>query len=203
LFVVLLLAGSACLGELLGAFGDNDHVFEAHFGDPTARVLDIAGGYLLTLAGISFAVFAVSCSRPVQVSGLDSMLLGTAQATGLLFSALLIVAASVLMTVSLSIVIGEAYGDPRSFNPAYAMIPQAGCALAVVVAPIAAAAHIASHTAARRHSAPRALTILGAVCATALLFSILYLPLLALPLWVLAVVAGERGGASAASTQPK
>jgi hypothetical protein len=124
LFVVLLLVASACLGELLGAFGDPDDVIEEHFSTPSARALDIVGGYLLTLAGISFAVFAATHSRREALGrGIADAI---AYVLGLLFSALIVGAAACLMTVSLSIVYGEAFGDDRPFNAAYAMVPQSG-----------------------------------------------------------------------------
>jgi hypothetical protein len=200
LFVVLLLVASVCLGELLGAFGDPDDVFEEHFSTPSARALDIVGGYLLTMAGISFAVFVATHSRREALG--RGMADAIAYVLGLLFSALVVGAAACLMTVSLSIVYGEAFGDDRPFNAAYAIVPQIGCVLFVITAPLAAAGHILATAIASRGEAPRLLTALGIVCAFALLFSVLYLPLFALPLWVLiAAVYEDRSRRKALTRQ--
>ena len=58
-FLVLLIAASASFGELMGAFGDPDHVFEDYYSKSANHRQDVAGAYLLTLTGIAFLIFSV------------------------------------------------------------------------------------------------------------------------------------------------
>lgn len=184
-FIGLLIASTAMFGELLGAFGDPDHVFEEYYARAANRRGDVAGAYLLSLTGIAFLVFTSALQTQLLDGQAATNLRRLAGASGVIFTALLIASAAVLSTVSFSIAFGESFGDERPFNSGYAMMPQLGAVLLVVVAPLLAALHIATFTFAVRRSLPPLVKVVSGLCAFALLFSVLYLPLMALPAWVL------------------
>jgi hypothetical protein len=186
-FVLLLGASAVMLGELAGAFGDPDHVFADYYSKASNRWGDIAGGYLLTFAGVAFLVFAGGMEERLRQASGDSSAGRFARSSGTLFAALVIVSAAAWMTVSLSVNFGEGFGDERPFSSGYAMMPQLGAVVIMVIAPIAASAHILAVTLAFRRLVPAFVTVTGYVCAAALLLSVLYIPFVALPVWVLIV----------------
>jgi hypothetical protein len=181
-FVVLLLASTAMFGELMGAFGDPDHVFEEYYSHEANRRRDVAGAYLLVACSVAFLVFSNSLAAQLgRAQSLAPMVSGSA----IVFSALLAVAACLLGAVSLSITFGESFDDQRPFNSAYAMVPQAGSMLVIVAAPLVAAFHIAVVGLAGKQRLSPPVRTVSFVCSFLLLFSVLYLPQLALPAWVL------------------
>jgi hypothetical protein len=183
--VGLLIAGSVLLGDLMGAFGDPDRVFEEHYAESSNRFADIAGGYVLVLAALAFLVFSEGLRAQLRDDAAQELPLSLAAATGVLFSASLIAAAAALSAVSLSITFGESFGDDRPFNSGYAMVPQVGSVLVIVAAPLAASAHICTVVIAGRTRLSLTARAVSLFCAVALLFSVLYLPLFALPVWIL------------------
>ena len=106
-FVVLFVAAFAIsLGGLLGSFADGDHVFVERFADEAIRIRDIAGSYLLVLAGLSFAWFAREMASRSESKGPTLRLTGYTAAGGMLLSA---VAAA---TTPLSAWFGSLVDDP-------------------------------------------------------------------------------------------
>jgi hypothetical protein len=184
-FVLLLLASGALFGELLGAFGDPDSVFEDHYASAANRRGDIAGAYVLAFTGIAFLVFSSRLQADLTSGTSEAMLSRLASASAIVFSALLIVSAAALSAVSFSISFGEAFGDDRPFNSGYALMPQLGAVLLVIVAPLVAASYIVAFSLAAREHLSSLVMAVSLFCALVLLFSVLYLPLLALPVWVL------------------
>jgi hypothetical protein len=89
--------------------------------------------------------------------------------------------------VSLSVTFGESFDDERPFSSAYAMVPQVGSMLVIIAAPLVAAFHIAATALAGGRRLSPLVRAVSVVCSFLLLFSVLYIPLLALPVWVLVV----------------
>jgi hypothetical protein len=182
-FVGLIIVSAVMYGDLMGAFGDPDHVFAEHYASEANRRNDIIGAYLLAFAGLAFLVFSRTFGARAEDAP-AAIWPHIAAAVGALFSGLLITAAAALSAVSLSIVFGEGFGDERPFNSGYAIVPQLGTVLLVVAAPLAAAAFILAVTFARPGLSAVDM-VFGLACAVALVFGVLYIPLLALPVWVL------------------
>jgi hypothetical protein len=174
----------------MGAFGDPDRVFEEYYASASNRRGDVAGAYVLTAAGISFLVYSSAEQASIRGGNVITARLSTASAV--VFAALLVIAAAALSAVSFSIAFGESFGDERPFSSAYAIVPQLGAVLLVAVAPLVASLHMVATVLAGRGHFSTVVTVTSLVCAIALLFSVLYIPLLALPVWVLVTAFRSR-----------
>ena len=119
-FVVLFVAAFVvAVGELVGTFADPDLVFAERFEDGGTRARDIAGSYLLALAGIAFAWFASAVGRDAAAVRLPLLLSGSAVAGGMLLAAV------AWATVPLSRAFGALVDDP-GLREGQAVLPQFG-----------------------------------------------------------------------------
>ncbi len=178
-FVVLFLASSVLLGDLVGSFADSDAQFVTLFSDAGNRIGYIAGSILLVLAGLAFVWFAhaLSCETGTRRAAL--VITGATAGSGM------IVAALAFATVPLSIQFGSAFGDP-GLQAGQAVLPQLGFAALGLGAMLPAGIFIAL-AAATRDLLPRWLIV--ASWPVALLVSLtafLYLPMILFVLWVVA-----------------
>ena len=114
------------IGDLLGSFADSDRAFVDHFADGGNRAKDIAGSYLLVLAGLSMIWFAIALAAAVRADRGSPIIVTASLAAGAT-----IVAGLTLLTVPLSIAFGDLTDDP-GLGTAQAVLPQFGTvALAV------------------------------------------------------------------------
>ena len=185
-FAVLFTVAVALFGDLIGAFADASSSF-SYFDTSGERVRHAAGAYLLIFSGLLFVAFAVRMtgSRKAPTSRSTDLLLARASATA--FSALVGVAASAFATVSLSVEFGRLTGDP-GIEQGRALLPQLGYVVLFLPAALCAGATIALlvRGAATTRQLPVWLIAAGYVVASAQLFSFFTLPLILVPLWVLA-----------------
>jgi hypothetical protein len=141
-FVVTFVIGLALVGELVGSVGETDDTFVEHFSSDSRRLGEIVGSFLLVVAALAFLYFIqvliASARRSDQEVGWAFV-----RATGMLAVGGLIVAAAALLTVPLSINLGNLYGDP-AFGEGQAVIPQVGYAALTVGAMWPAAVMIAT-----------------------------------------------------------
>lgn len=183
LFCILFVAGPALLD--LPGHDDDDERLAAFYGDSGNRLRVVLGAYSLAFAGMSFlglgAALAVRAERrgaPMVISRI--MLLACAVAVALLVGA----GAAQVPSYALSI---DAFDEPES-QLTRATIPHIGYSL-LLFSTLAAAAFIGVTAVAVRATAmlPEWVAWSGFVAAGLLLFSVLFMPMIALPVWVLAV----------------
>ncbi|HUF96613.1 MAG TPA: hypothetical protein VMM60_00700 [Ilumatobacter sp.] len=200
LFVVAFVVGLALLSDELGAFGDSDGTFVEHFSSGSQRGADIAGSVALAGAAAAFVHFThLIASR--QSKALDrSSHSDLVRAAGMLTGAFMFVAALALVTVPLSISLGEYFDeDGGALGEGQAVLPQFGFVVLVFGAMIPAAVTIMA--VARLGLFPRWLTrssfpvaVLLAVSSGSVMTMVL------LPIWVaLSTVAMTRSGGQAAN----
>ena len=183
LFCVLFVAGAALLD--LPGHDDDDGRLTAFYGDSANRLRVVLGSYALALAGISFLGFGAALTVRAERSGAPLvltrlMLLACAVAVVLLVGA----GAAQVPTYALSI---DAFDEPES-ELTRATIPHIGYSL-LLFSTLAAAAFIGVAAAAVRTTAmlPGWVAWSGFVAGGLLLFSILFMPMVALPVWAFAV----------------
>ncbi|MEO5842944.1 MAG: hypothetical protein ABIQ73_26535 [Acidimicrobiales bacterium] len=178
-FVVLFTCGLVGLGDLLGSFADSDHTFVDHFADGGNRAKEIAGSYLLVLAGASFVWFAnalaaVKNDRRTPIIVTASLSAGS-----------MIVAGLASMTVPLSISFAD-LSDDTPFGEGQAVLPQFGSVALTIGAMLPAAAFVI--VVARTPSLlPRWLSLTGYPVAALLLVAITVAPMLLFSIWIAAV----------------
>ena len=188
-FAVFFTAAFVAFADLAGSFADPNETFVEYFEKDANRARDIAGMYLLTLAGLAFAAFGTGLGRWLgsQEEPL-SVLIGPAT---LLSAASMMLAAALLGTVSLSRTMGNFFDDTGVLTgEEVAVLPQAGTVALGIPGAIAAAATIAaaSFVAWGRQALPRWICIFGFAAAPIVaLLAFAGPPLLLLPAWSLAV----------------
>jgi len=178
-FFVLFAVSMVVLGDLLGSFADSDRAFVDHFADGGNRAKDIAGSYLLVLAGLSMIRFAIALAAvradrrlPIFVTAFPA-----AGAT--------IVAGLSLLTVPLSISFGDLTDDP-GLGTAQAVLPQFGAVALAVGAMLPAAAFVIV-LARTPNLLPRWLSLASYPVAVLLLVAILVAPMMLWSIWIAAV----------------
>ena len=180
-FIVLFAAAFALsVGDLVGAFADPDSVFIDRFADGGNRARDIAGSYLLALAGLAFVWFAHALSR--EANGRSPLIITASVAAGGM-----IVAAVAFATVPLSLWFGSLVDDP-GLQEGQAVLPQFGYVALAMGAMLPAAAFIVL-VARTPGLVPRWLSIASYPVAAFVAFTaLLFMPLFVFVAWVVAVV---------------
>ena len=143
IFVVTFGVGLGLLGPEIGAFGDSDRAFVEHFSTGSQRSTDIAGSFLLLAAAAAFMYFTHLVAS-IKTSDLNQTASsGMVRATGTLSGIFMIVAALALLTVPLSISMGEFFDEEgKAFQQGQAVLPQFGYVALVFGAMIPAAVTI-------------------------------------------------------------
>jgi len=189
-FVGLFVAAVLVSGEQLGSAGDPDRQFVAYFSDTSNRVRDIAGAYVLVVAGLAFVVFlAHICASLLEHSDARALPL-VALGAGLIFVALLLAAAAALSAVPTSLAYAALFDEERhEFGPDVSRLATQFGFMLLVFAMWAAAGCITAISLAGRAAGifPGWLAGVGFVAAFALLFSFFFMPAAALPVWVLVI----------------
>jgi len=164
---------------------DSDAKWHDWFADSGHRTNNIIGIYALVIAAILFVVFAAGLLERLRVGDAPSMLHRVAAGTGILFAGLTMVAAIQLGGISGNIAFGDnpvpKDADIMRQTLGYGTLAVAGAltalAFIVVITPLAQAAGLF----------PRWLVIVSYIAAVLLLGAAVFLPLAALPIWVLIV----------------
>ena len=192
-FVVLFAAAFALsVGDLVGAFADPDRVFVDRFEDGGNRARDVAGSYLLALAGLAFVWFAHALSR--EANSRSPLLITASVAAGGM-----IVAAVAFATVPLSLWFGSLVDDP-GLQEGQAVLPQFGYVALAMGAMLPAAAFIVL-VARTPGLVPRWLSIASYPVAALVAFTaLLFMPLFVFVAWVVAVVVTQWRRADAGET---
>lgn len=182
-FVVLFAAAFVLsLGTLVGSFADPDSVFVDRYADPGNRVTDIAGSYLLALAGLAFAWFADALSRDATEHRAPLLLTGSAAGGAMILAAL------AWATVPMSRWFGSLVDDP-GLQEGQAVLPQFAFVALAMGAMLPAAAFIVL-VARTPGLVPRWLSVVSyPVAALVALAAVLFMPLFLFFAWVVAVAA--------------
>lgn len=185
---VCFLVALPLLGDLIGAFGDPDHVLVEHFADTGNRAPTLIGSVLLILGAMLFLPFATRLSGRLFDS--DSPAANTVRSLGSVAAALVCVAASMLMTVDLSRLYADVFDeDLQPFDGDSVVIaPQIGYIVLLLASAYIFAAIVGTISVARLGSAGMGDVggWLGVVVACLLLLSPMVIPFVLLPIWVIA-----------------
>ena len=183
-FVALFLAALLVLD--IPGHDDSEEIVNAFYAESANRARVVIAAYLLAAAGLSLLwFFAYLCGRLRAAEGEPAPLSAVTFASGVVFVAMLFAgAAAQSPTYAFSI---DLFDEPQS-QLARATIPHQGYS-ALIFGLLAAALAVASASLAimRTEVYPRWLAWLGFAVALLLLFGLLFLPMLALLVWVLAV----------------
>lgn len=200
-FVVLLIVGLVLIADIPDA-SESDQEIADYLADSDKHVLNIVGLYLWTLAGASFLWFVASLRGALrQAEGEPGTLSGLAFGAGVVFTALLMASGAAIAAVAGAIELGESTDPAPDF---VRMLPQLGFGMLLIGGGFAAIVLVLSTSilALQTGVLPRWLAWLGFAAAVVLLFSFVFIPLIALPIWVLAVsvVWLTRGGEGQTAT---
>jgi hypothetical protein len=159
-----------------------------HFQDSGDRTLSILGGYSMALAGLAFLCFVWAVRGRLRRSEVDPHGLSTlAYGSGLVFVAMLFASGAAMTTVAASVEFGD---NPVPDGEFARQFENLGFGLLLLYAMFAVAVCIAatSGSALRTGVLPRWLVIAGFVVAVLVgVFGVIFLPMILLVLWVLAV----------------
>jgi hypothetical protein len=203
-FAVLMVAGVLLMNSSTPADDDPDDEFIQFYDDSGNRMEQIVGAYILAGAGLAFLWFLNHLRRQLTLAGGADWLGGLMAGSGVVFVAMLYAAATTWVVISGSLEFGSTELD--QIDPSLMrIIPQLGFGLLLIFGGIAAATCIAAASWAilRTAALPAWLGWLGLLAAIALLFAVIFLPLIALPIWVLAASVAlwmQRGEATPPTT---
>jgi hypothetical protein len=194
LFAVLFVVGML-MGTDTPDGDESDATWVQHYEDSGNQTQDVVAVYVVAVASIGLAAFASLAFG------------GSAWATVARASAYIAAAAFAIGRVALSAVSASAKFDSSPIDPGVARFMQGlGFGTVLVVGGLAAAAMIAAISIhwMRTKEMPAWVPWLGYLCAIILLFGVIFLPMIALPVWALVVgiVLLTRGERTAPATVP-
>jgi hypothetical protein len=166
---------------------DSDAKVVAWYTDHGHRLANISGAYLLAFCGLFFLWFAAGLRERLRAAeGPGGRLANVALGGGILFVGMLWVGAAALASISG----GESFGAIPSIKNAdlARFLPQVGFPAILIFAMFGAIALIdaTSIVIIRTGVLPRWFAWLGFIAAVVLLFGVIFLPMIALPIWLVA-----------------
>ena len=187
-FAISFVAGFLILGEAFGNFGDPDLTFVEYYAED--REYEIIGGYLLVVSAIAFVFFVAGIVSFLQER--LSLTALTAIASACIFATLLSTAAAAVVAIPASRFFGGLFDDDGQLASEVAALPQLGYVLLFMPGVMFAVVAVASTALVMRRmpEVPPWIPMSGFVAAAALLFAGFFMPIAALPLWVLAASIG-------------
>ena len=184
-FVVLFV-----VGLLIGSDSPNpdapDAEWTAWFDDSGHRTLQIVGALLMVLAALAFVVFITGLVRRLRAETMNDGAAQVAHGGGILVAAAIAIGGIAINQISAAIEIGDI---PIPSPDVLRTAEQFGYGVVLVLGGWGAALTVASASIAARGTTvlPRWLVTAGFVAAVILLFSLVFIPMVVFPLWVLAV----------------
>jgi hypothetical protein len=201
-FVILLFVGLTLAVNDLPNGDDSAAKITSFYNDSGDRAKVIIGSYLMVLGGVFFLWFLASLRvRLLAAEGVPGRLTSIAFGGGVVFVALVMASAAAFMTVAADIT----FGDEKFVSvDAARLLPELGYPLLAIGAMFAAIAMIdaASILIVRTRVLPAWIGWFGFVAAILLLFSFMFLPMVALLLWVLFVSVAMLRGPRVAEAAP-
>lgn len=187
----VLAAATFVVGMLFVVDGpdssDSDAKVLAWYADHGHRLQNVIGAYLLGFCGLFLIWFAAGLRQRLRaVEGPGGRLSNVALAGGTLCAGMLWIGAGAAAAISGAKTFGGVPG-PQNADIAR-FLPQVGYPAILIFAMFGAIAMIdaSSVLAMRTGILPRWLALLGFVCAIVLLFAVVFLPVVAFPIWLLA-----------------
>jgi hypothetical protein len=187
IFVVLLVVGIIMTTEVIPEDDDPDAEFIETYDDSSNRVQQIVGAYILAGAGLSFLWFLNHLRRRLSLAPGSEWLGGLMAGSGVVFVGLLFAGTTAIVMISGSLEFGEM--NIEDIDPSLMrVIPQLGFGMILLFGGLAAALCVfaASWAILRNAALPQWLGWLGFLAAIALIFAVIFIPMIALPIWVLA-----------------
>lgn len=202
-FVVLAIIGILFLLDIPDADASDEDIAD-YLGDGGRHARNIIGFYLCTLASLAFLWFLAGLrSRLHEAEGMPGTLSALAFGAGLLFTGLFLVSAVSMVAVAGGIEFGDV---PEDVNGDFVrMLPQFGFGLLLVGGGFSAIGLILATSVVVLDTGvlPSWVAWLGFLAALALVFAFIFIPIVALLVWVLAVsialLMGREEPASAAA----
>ncbi len=186
IFVVLLVIGVALIGD----HPDPDAVdgeIKDYLGDSGRQTNNIVGAYLWVLAGIALLWFLTHLRGVLRTAeGAPGTLSNLGFAAGLVFTVLLMSGGATIAAVAGAIEFRDA---PITETDLVRTLPQMGYAMILLGGGFAAVVLVLTTSIISLQTGvlPQWLAWLGIVAAIVLLFAVIFLPMVALLIWVLAV----------------
>jgi hypothetical protein len=153
--------------------------------DSGSGAMALLSAYLLILAAIAFVVFAAGLvGRIRDAQGYGSLTASIAHGLSILGSALLASGGVAVNTGPIQRLFDDSVPDPTD-PQVFIQIQSLGFGLALVGSALSVAAVIAIVSASLRATEPRWFTMIGYVAAVIMLGSVMFLPMVVFPVWVL------------------
>jgi hypothetical protein len=153
--------------------------------DSGSGAMALLSAYLLILAAIAFVVFAAGLVRRIRdAQGDGSLTASIVLGLSILGSALLASGGIAVNTGPIQRLFDDSVPDPTDIQ-VFIQIQSLGFGLALVGSALSVAAIIAIASASLRATVPRWFTMIGYVAAVVMLGSVMFLPMVVFPVWVL------------------
>jgi hypothetical protein len=166
---------------------ETDETVQAYFADSGNRTQNVITLYLLALAGIAFLWFLGQLRSVLRRSeGEPGTLSGIAFGSGVVFVAMLFASSAAFGAVAAAMEFGDIVQPGADISR---LLPHLGYVFLLIFGMLAASSMMfaTSLVAWRTGVLPRWLVWTGFGCAVILLFSVVFVPMIALPIWVVAV----------------
>ena len=194
IFVVLMVIGTGLLGDHPDPDAPDQEIAD-YLGDSGNHTRNIIGAYVWVLAGVGFLWFLTQLRSVLRsAEGGAGTLSNLGFGAGIIFTALLMASAAAISAVAGAV----EFRDAPDIDPDFVRIlPQLGYGIFLFGGGFTAIVLVLTTSIVTLQTGvfPRWLAWLGFVAAFALLFAIIFLPMLALLIWVLvvsAVLLGQR-----------
>jgi hypothetical protein len=153
--------------------------------DSGSGAMALLSAYLLIFAAIAFVVFAAGLVRGIRdAQGDGSLTASIVLGLSILGSALLASGGVAVNTGPIQRLLDDSVPDPTDIQ-VFIQIQSLGFGLALVGSALSVAAVIAIASASLRATVPRWFTMIGYVAAVVMLGSVMFLPMVVFPVWVL------------------
>lgn len=186
IFIVLIVIGAGLIGDHPDPDAPEQEITD-YLGDGDKHTLNIVGAYLWVLAGIGLLWFLTQLRSILRAAeGGAGTLSNLGFGAGVIFVGLLMASAGAIAAVAGAI----EFRDAPDIDPDFVRImPQMGYAMLLLGGGFAAIVLVLTTSAISLQTGvfPQWLTWLGFLAAIVLLFAIIFLPMIALLIWVLAV----------------
>lgn len=186
IFVILLVIGVVLIGDHPDPDA-SDQEITTYLGDSDNHTRNIIGAYLWAVAGIAFLWFLTHLRGVLRAAeGAPGTLSNLGFASGLAFTVLLMAGGAVIAAVAGAIEFRDA---PITDVDLVRTLPQMGYAMMLLGGGFSALVLVltASIISLQTGVLPPWLGWLGIIAAVVLLFAVIFLPMIALLIWVLAV----------------
>lgn len=186
IFIVLLVIGTGLVGDHPDPDAPEQEIAD-YLGDSGNHTRNIIGAYLWAVAGIAFLWFLTHLRGVLRAAeGAPGTLSNLGFASGLAFTVLLMAAGAVIAAVAGAVEFRDA---PITEPDLVRTLPQMGYAMMLLGGGFAALVLVLTTSIISLQTAvfPQWLAWLGIVAAIVLLFAVIFLPMIALLVWVLAV----------------